>query len=201
MPPSRKINKTILRQIARRVSEKLSPPTMFEAAEFSTGELAEAFEMWFLGRIAIVRPDMPLSKLARHTGLWYHQLRIGGQARKYVISQPRGPSALDWEVHAVMSSDLPEAMDDAIQWIDAQHLDGELTARLLFAPAYHLTAFWLEHRRSSSVVVIEEPEWFQHLKKRTIYSERDFLTALGREKTVHAIPRRPVPTIPLNIEK
>src|SRR5882672_3657339 len=83
MSRSHKFTKTSLQHLADLVGEKLSAEAVGAIAQGGTVELAETFEIWFLGRTAVLRPDAPISQLARRTGYWHHQLRHNGRAQEY----------------------------------------------------------------------------------------------------------------------
>ena len=152
--------------------------------------MAETFELWFLGRTATLRVNATLSQLAHRTGYWYHQINHNGHPQEYAISKAHGPGTRDWEVHAVMSSDLPEEVGKAIRWLDAREIAGDPLVRMLIAPAYHLTAFWLEAADRNNVLVIACPAWFSRLQKEQLYDEREFLSLLAQEQPAQATPRR-----------
>jgi hypothetical protein len=191
MPHSPKFPKSTLQHLARHVGEKLSAQATNVIFQGGKVEIAETFEIWFLGRTAVLRPEAPLSQLAHRTGHWYHQIRHDGQAQEYAVSQTYGPGARDWQVHAVMKSSLPPLIDKAIAWIDHEEINGDPLVRLINSPAYRLWAFWLVAADGpDNVVIVSEPEWFNYLHKEQLYNERDFLTFLAREQPARALPRR-----------
>jgi hypothetical protein len=200
MSHSHKFSKNTLRYLAGRVSEKLSPQSAAVLSQSGSVEIAETFEIWFLGRTATARPYAPLSQIAHRTGTWHHQIRHNGHAQEYAVSRPYGPGARDWEVKAVMLSDLAPQIDDAIAWIDGREIDGDPLVRLLVLPAYHATAFWLEGGKEDRILLVTRPDWFQHLQKEQLYGKREFLTSLALERTAQATPwRTPRTSAPANI--
>jgi hypothetical protein len=96
----------------------------------------------------------------------------------------------DWEVQAVLSSDLPAQIDAGIDFVDSCKLDDDPLVRLLTAPAYFFTAFWLESKKGDTVVVIAQPDWFKHLTMRRVYNSSEFLTLLGQEEPVQGLPQK-----------
>lgn len=196
MSRSHKFSTRTLQHLARRLGEKLTERSAFGLVADDSIEIAETFEMWLLGRTAILRPNAPMSALARRTGYWHHQLKHGGQARAYAISQVHGPGARDWEVHAIVSSPLSEGIEQTIHWLDAQRIGGDPLVRLLILPAFHVTAFWIESE-DNQIVVIDRPDWLSQLDKEKLYHQREFLKLLAPELPAQATPRRPIyPAVP-----
>lgn len=201
MSHSPRFPKSTLRYLAGQVGERLSAESAAALAKSVKVELAETFEVWFLGRPAILRPNARLSELAYRTDYWHHQIRHNGQAKEYALSRTFGPGVRDWEIRAVMmSSELPAEIAEAIAWIDEQEVDGDPLACLLSIPAYHLTAFWLRGKKEDKIVIVDQPDSFEHLKKKKLHGEREFLTLLGQERHAQGIPE-PIPqfVVPDNI--
>ncbi|MDR3469923.1 MAG: hypothetical protein P4M07_28675 [Xanthobacteraceae bacterium] len=172
------------------MAKRLSETAAGVLAQGGTVEIAESFEVWFLGRSSTMRIGASLAQLAHRTGYWYHQLRLNGKAQEYALSQPHGPGVRDWEVHAVMASPLPARVDAAISWIDRQDISGDPLVRMLSVPAYHITAFWLVGGKEDRIVPIERSEWLEQLKTEAIYGEREFIRMLAPERSARATPRR-----------
>jgi hypothetical protein len=184
-----KFPKTTLRYLAGQVGEKLGAESAAALAKGVKVEIAETFEVWFLGRTAIKQPYARLSALAHRTGYWHHQIKHNGKAKEYVLSRTFGPGVRDWEIRAVMSSSvLPEEIDKAIRWIDKQEVKGDPLACLLSIPAYHMTAFWLRGEKADKIVIVDQPDAFEHLKKKRLYGEQEFLTLLAQEQHAQGIP-------------
>jgi hypothetical protein len=184
MSHSHKFPKSTLRYLAGRVGERLSAGSAAVLAKGVKVDLAETFELWFLGRTAILRPNARLSELAHRTGYWHHQIRHDGQAKEYALSHTFGPGMRDWEIRVVMtSSELPTEIEKAIAWIDKKKVDGDPLASLLSIPAYHMTAFWLRGKKADKVVIVDQPDSFEHLQKKRLYGEREFLTYLAQERS------------------
>jgi hypothetical protein len=189
MPHSHKLSKRHLLHIARCVSEKLTSQSIAVLSENGSIEIGGTFEVWYLSHTATLRMDARLVHVARRTGYWHHQIKHNGEAREYALSQPYGPSARDWEVHAVMSSDLPAEIEKAVSWLEKQKLKGDPLVRLLASPAYQVTAFWLDDGDDDKIVIVARPEWFPHLKTGRFYDKREFLAALARIRPARAVPR------------
>jgi hypothetical protein len=92
-----KFPKTTLRYLAGQVGEKLGSKSAAALAKGVKVELAETFDVWFLGRTAIKQPYARLSELAHRTGYWHHQIKHSEKAKEYALSRTFGPGARDWE--------------------------------------------------------------------------------------------------------
>jgi len=190
---------TTLRYLASQVGDKLGPKSTTALTNGVHVELAETFDVWFLGRTAIKQQYARLSELAHRTGYWHHQVKYDGKAKEYALSRTFGPGVRDWEIRAVMSSALAGEIDKAIHWIDKQDVTGDPLVCLLSIPAYHMTAFWFRAKKKDEIVVVDQPKSLKHLKKDHLYKEQEFLTLLAHEKHAQGIPGEiPQFTIPEN---
>ena len=97
-----------------------------------------------------------------------------------------GDAASDWTVRQVLKGDLAKAIDDAIQWVDAE-IEADPLVRILEIPAFFMTALWLIDGKDSSVVIARFPEHLQSLSPLVQYSSREFLRALRREPPIIGI--------------
>jgi hypothetical protein len=194
---SHSLTKRTLEHLAGGIAERFGPHTTAILAAGAAVELGESFEVWFLGRSAISRTTAPLQTIARRTGYWHHQIRHNGKAVQYARSAPHGPGEEDWDIHAVLSSDLAGKIDDAITWIDAHVTEGDPLVRLLIVPAYFVTAFWLQDGASDRIVVVDMPAEFTMLERERIYTGQEFLDALAQERHAQGIPRRSSSAAPL----
>ncbi len=173
MPRSPKLPDRTTQKLAEQVSGRLSPHAFNVLSNGGAVELAESFEVWFLGREAVVRPNSPLSTLAHRTGTWHHQIKHNGVATEYARSATHGPDDTDWQVHSVTwQTDLPEKIQAAIAFLDEQNAENDAVARLLVAPFFLVTAFWLEQGDTEHVLVIKMPPSFSHLVYKRVYRSR-----------------------------
>jgi hypothetical protein len=194
MSHAHKFPKSTLQYLASCIGDKLSAKSAEALAHKVKIELAETFQIWFLERTAILRPNARLSELAQRTDYWHHQVRHNRKAKEYALSRTFGPGVRDWEIRAVMSSVLAGEIDKAIHWIDKQEVKGDPLACLLSIPAYHMTAFWLRGNKEDKIVIVDQPASFKHLKKKRLYGEHEFLTLLAQERHAQGIPD-PIPQI------
>jgi hypothetical protein len=146
-----------------------------------TAELSETFSVWSLNPTAILTPDADFRKLVAQTGRWHHQIKIGGTATAFARSMPLGTDADSWEVTQLFQSDIPEKIDRAIDWVDA-NVSGDPVVRLLIAPSYYLHAFWLSEGSSNHIYVIDVPSSFTQVQANTFYSAKEFLQKLAQEQ-------------------
>jgi hypothetical protein len=188
MSHAHKFPQSTLQHLARCVGEEISAKSADALANKVKIVLAEIFQIWFLERTAILRPNARISELAHRTDYWHHQIKHNGEAKEYALSRTFGPGVRDWEIRAIMSSALAGEIDKAIHWIDKQEVKGDPLACLLSIPAYHMTAFWLRGKKEDKIVIVDQPKSFQHMKKRKLYGEQEFLQLLA-----HPIPQFVVP--------
>src|SRR5438270_4194137 len=80
-------------------------------------QLAEHFAVWMIGLDNLSRVQKDIGELAVQTGLWHHQVRVGGKATVFARSRPLGPS--DWSIEDVTKSPIAEKIDSAVDWIDS----------------------------------------------------------------------------------
>jgi hypothetical protein len=178
-----------LAYLAQQLADRPSPrATQTLAARQSVG-IAESCPVFALGLDATSDPSRPLQDIATPTGMWHHQLRHGPLAHEFARSVVNGPSATDWKISEVVSSDSSEKIDDAIGWIDA-NVPGDPVARLLVAPAYYLTAFWLEDPNGSQIVVADRPEQYSMLEFHHLYTAQEFLQLLSEAPHARGVPEQ-----------
>ena len=184
-----------LEHIARQIGERLAAPLPTTVANVHPAmpapgaalSIAESFPIWSLGADAVRRYDEPFGLLARQTGVWHHQLRQGPGAAHIAKSVSKGPDPNDWHVVELAASPLGDKMEKAIEWIDG-NVGGDPLARLLAAPAYFVTAFWLEEAGRDDIVVVDMPPSFTRLRYERIYPAREFLQLLSQEERVQGVP-------------
>lgn len=189
-----------------------------EAAQFDAPaafELGESFAVYLLGAKDIEAGLLyghDLSRLARATGRWHHQIKVGKRAVGFARCTCKGDA--DFEVQQIYHSELARRVDESITWLDEhekQHpydAKSDPVARLLVVPAYQVHAFWLcEHaeyagsrqassrarRRAGSrarrgegqsrVLVIDAPPHLDGLPLNTLLGSKEFFEAFrGKEQ-------------------
>jgi hypothetical protein len=116
--------------------------------------IAESFPIWLLKEDALARHATTLSATAEATPMWHHQIKVGEQAVAYAESVRSDDGG--YEFRALFPDDeLAQAVDRAIDHVDRVDMPGDPEVRLLTAPAFRLTAFWLVGDGDSNVFVIE----------------------------------------------
>ena len=145
-----------------------------------SAELTETFPVWFLSVEAINTGNDNLLELAQDTLRWHSQISIDGKPEGVVRAMASGDAASDWTVRQVLKGDLAKAIDDAIQWVDAE-IEADPLVRILEIPAFFISAFWLIDGQDSSVVIARLPEHLQSLSPLVQYSSQEFLSVLRRE--------------------
>lgn len=182
MASFRTIPNASLNTIAKEIGSFVPPSVANSLGMGSPGaspELAESIDIWSLKASSVLDSASRLSKAAAPTGRWHHQIRISGVPAIYAESHPTGPDPDDWHVDAVFSSDLAGQIQEAMEWIDANRPESDISVRLLISAAYHLHAFWLlENGTSIGVVVISSAHSDAFEERNKIYSDADFLLRL-----------------------
>jgi hypothetical protein len=185
---------SLANQISRRLAK--SPETRdWLTAEAATPALTigEYFEVWILRADAIkraARQKFDLEKLAKRTGLFHHQIRFVGQGQLFArsIHPPDEPDKL--RLRELFFSPLAKDIDVAIDWLDL-NVDDSWLARLLIAPSYQLTAFWLlkQVTKESRILIISLPETFKSLQKEKLIDSREFLESLAKEQNIIGVSK------------
>lgn len=171
----------VLDHVARQLGGML-PALDPSLAEVQVG-LAESFPVWLLKQ---PHDGETLEELAISTSQWHHQIRTeDGRAVAFARSS-YPPVDEDDDAPGLMRNEIALWLNDAIEWID-EHVPGDLEARLLVAPAYHLHAFWLVGDGESSVVVSDFPEGSLALRRERLYPEAEFLMALRRADPITGV--------------
>jgi hypothetical protein len=190
MPRSHSLSAATLRHIADRVSERFGRHAAVALSTGAKAELTETFEVWFLERLAIAKPNTALAELAHRTGYWHHQINIGGLPTEYAHSKPFGPGDEDWSVDAISHSELPAKVDAGITLIDADPSCEDTFVRLLLAPAYLTSSLWLTFPDKHELVLpVMAPGIFQSIQIGKFISANQFLIALGQEQHSRGLPR------------
>lgn len=180
-----KLSDSALETIAKQVG-KLYPSLDNSVARLQyPAELTETFPVWFLLTDAIATGNSNLLELAQDTHRWHSQIRIAGKPEGVARSISTGEDASDWSVKQIIKGDLAKAVDDAIQWIDAE-VKSESVVCILEIPEFFITSLWLiDDEQKSTVVIAKLPEDLQNLSRLVQYSSQDFLEVLRQER--HAI--------------
>lgn len=153
-------------------------------------ELTETFPVWFLSIDAVNTGNDNLLELAQDTLRWHSQISIDGKPEGVVRTMASGDDASDWTVRQILKGDFAKAIDDAIQWVDAE-VETDPLVRILEIPAFFITALWLIDGQESSVVIARLPKHLQNLSPLVQYSSQEFLEVLRQEP--HAIGIRAKP--------
>lgn len=171
----------VLNALAAKVGTPLAEFSAFAQQAQPAPELSETFAVWSLNSTAVLTPDVDFTKLVTQTGRWHHQIKVRGKAAAFARSMPLGTDANSWDVTQLFQSDIPEKIDQAVDWVDG-NVKGDPVVRLLIAPSYYLTAFWLLEANNNQVYVIDVPSNFLHVHAGTLYSAKEFLQKLAQEQ-------------------
>lgn len=174
----------VLNSIAHKAGRQLSTiigPELLVATLGPRPEvrLDETADVWLLEARSLLEPTDDLSKLAKQTGRWHHQISLAGETVAFCRSTSMGPDPDDWSVVSVTESQIAKRIDESIRWIDenVQH-EEEAVVRLLIVPAYHLHGFWLVSRENERIVLIDAPDEYSGLERNRTYSVPEFLHEL-----------------------
>jgi hypothetical protein len=170
----------VLDTIAGELGSQFVPLLGLKGPGAGKVEIKESFAVRLLGRDAVTKANTDIGKLAVSTGQWHHQVRYDSQPKAFARSMPTGPADTDWQVTSLFESDIAKRIDEAIEWVDANVKDDPLV-RLLICPAYYVHAFWLLREGKSQLLVVDMPRGFEHLKRLTLYSSKEFLERLAKE--------------------
>lgn len=149
-------------------------------------ELAETFPIWVLGVDDIIAGGNDVAKIARNTGRWHSQIKIGGSVEAAARSIPLGGDETAWQVRQIIEGKYAQELDQEIDWIDA-NAPGDPEVRILEVPGYQITAFWLVDGENNFVVVATIPANAQFLRKRHLYTSAEFLDTIRKEQFVIGI--------------
>jgi hypothetical protein len=168
-----KLTATTVKRLARDISRH--PVHGPHAAR--PRKLAEHFEVWQL--VDLDGAATSLADVARPTGYFHHQIRVGRTASQYALST--GDGTANRVVQAVIASPLAPKLDDTVRWIDSQKNTRGMTARLLTVPVRLLHAVWLTAADRDIVVVVDKPGRRGPALGKML-TPRAFLAALRRGK-------------------
>jgi hypothetical protein len=171
----------VLDAVAAKVGTPLAEFGALALPAQPAAELSETFAVWSLNPTAVLTPDTDFTKLVTQTGRWHHQIKVRGKAAAFARSMPLGTDANSWDVTQLFQSEIPEKIERAIDWVDG-NVQGDPVVRLLIAPSYYLTAFWLSEANNNQVYVIDVPSNFTHVHAGTLYSAKEFLQQLAQEQ-------------------
>ena len=139
----------IIDVIARQVSERLAVRSMtplfdLDAFESQAIRIGESFHIWKFVPDSIPEIESgnrDINALARLSGIWQSQIRVGTKTVGFALSQPLGPTPDSWSLREMFSSDLTGRIADAIDLIDDQVPD-DVEARFLKIAYQQIEAFW-----------------------------------------------------------
>lgn len=193
---------SIAAQIGSRLPSLGAPapsgtPGLSRAARIVPPQIGESFPVYMVGLDALRSGNTDLSRNARPTGLWHHQIRYGAQAQDIARSKappPGGPQGQGWQVQEVVRSPAAPRIDATIAWIDNnRNVPEDAEARLLVVPAFYLTAFWLHAAQSDSVVIADMPPHLGELQPMRLYAAADFLRMLAAAPPISGVPNERPP--------
>lgn len=186
MAHSEQIPAAELRSLARQIVDRMPSPVTGLFAAAAPARLAESFPIWMLAPQTAEHPR-DIAEAARPTGAWHHQIRGPLGAMSFARS---AVSDGKWRIGEMARSGLETDIEAAIDWIDT-HVPQDLEARLLIAPAYQLTAFWLHGAGDDRVVVAQAPATLRNLESQIDYPAEEFLARLAENRPSAGVPALP----------
>lgn len=147
--------------------------------------LFETVEIWILEAGTLTDQTNDLKRLAKPTGRWHHQIKVGNQPQAFAQTRPLGPDPESWSLVSVCASELAQKIDETIALVDEQHLDG--IVRLLVVPAYHLHAFWIVDVEQRVIVIDCPAEYLSVLTPRRLFSAEEFLGGLRSVRHIEGL--------------
>lgn len=163
--------------------------------------VGESFEVWKFIPDAleeIADGNLDITKLVRRAGLWHHQLRQENEALAFARSRPLGSDAASWSVRDIFVSDLAQAVDDAIAYVDEQNLPDDVEVRLISMPRQQLEAFWFvsegdqrQQQWNNQVLIVRAPERIKEFAPLKQMSSESFLAALITKERGMGVRSRP----------
>ncbi|MCA1615783.1 MAG: hypothetical protein LC800_17115 [Acidobacteria bacterium] len=136
-----------------------------------------------------------LNALARSTGRWHHQIRVGGSAAAFARSAGQKLKLDGASLRGLFVSPLARKVEEAVGWIDANERDErdggrDPLVRLLVVPSRQLHAFWLLDERggTSEVLIVDAPARFDAAGRgRRLLGEQEFLEMVRRSRPVRGL--------------
>jgi hypothetical protein len=186
MAISAQIPNAELRSIARQIADRAPAQVTAAFAGATPTRLAENFPVWLLAPDAVAR-TRDIAEAATRTGDWHHQVRAADGAVRFARSTVRDGR---WIVGEVARSGLEADIDATVSWID-DHIPQDLDARLLIAPAYYLTAFWLHGPEEDRIVLVQAPAALRNLETNVDYTAAEFLARLADNPSSAGVPPLP----------
>lgn len=162
-------------------------------------EYRQNFEIWTLTASAVnsymlrfgsdFSNPPPLDDLmAQDTNQIHHQIRLGNRKLAFGRSKKtaRGPEGrMTLDLKGLFVSDTALRIDEDFKWVENQSptamREENLSIRLLLAPEYQITAFWVvgQGTYANTIVPVKyPPEFRNHFRNSKTISSQDFLVAL-----------------------
>jgi hypothetical protein len=165
--------------IAARIGSAVVP--VFSSVDGLQAELTETFEVWRFKGI-VESADVSFESRVSFSRRYHHQLRVNGMVNGHAITtRPEGDDA-PWRVMRLGPSGLAAEIDATLDEIENAAPDDGTTVRLLEAPEYILTAFWLVQPGYERLYVVGCPPYFRFIPRRTFLTPEGFVAALAEEQ-------------------
>ena len=199
----------VLNSIAKQIGDRIGPIDGIRQFRTLDGQplpdqglsVGESFEVWKFIPDAleeITDGNFDITKLVRRAGVWHHQLRLENQAVGFARSKPLGPDPASWSVRDIFVSDLAQAVDEAIAYIDDHGLPDNVEVRLISMPRQQLEAFWFvsegsppDPKWNNQVLIVRAPERIHEFAFLRQMRSEDFLAALVTKERGMGIRPRP----------
>jgi len=198
--------------IEKETLERLDIPTRIDRSiprkiipDKEAVELGDNFEIWTLlyrdvrtfiknnGSDFSREPNLEEEDIVRNSRQVHHQIMLDKKRIAYGRSEAtRGSSGeiLSLKLEGLFVSQTAIKINTILKWAKDKLQDNDLTLRLLLAPEFQLTAFWVVGRGAygNKIIPIKyAPELKKHFKPREPISSKDFLIALADVKPITGI--------------
>jgi len=153
-------------------------------------DITETFEIWTLSAAIIRRVRTPpanfsnLERMAVNTERLHHQIKLGGKKIAYGRSEmirDADTLAPSLKFKGLFVSHKAKKIDDLFSWAKENLQNIDVEARLLLAPEYQVTTFWIlgSTTRPEGIVPVHFPREFNRYFMRTrLVPSETFLDAL-----------------------
>jgi hypothetical protein len=172
------LSESDLAAVAARIGPAILP--VFHNDEDLRAELTETFEVWHFEGI-VESAEVSFEDRVSFNRRYHHQLRVNGKSTGHAITTRAEGDNAPWRLMRLGPSTLAEQIDATLDEIE-QATPDDTTLRLLEAPEYVLTAFWLVQPGDERLYVIGCPPHFRLIPRKEFLTPAAFIAALADEQ-------------------